>query len=107
MPHRSRIFRNGGILLNHPNWLDTEQYRSTPTGTQYEVCVNNPFGDNLSCPEANGDLSPVHFTGKERDWWLELAPANLDNFGARFYSSSTGGWPRFRTRRCGCPMLAF
>jgi len=36
----------------------------------------------------------VHFAGSERDWWNHLSPTNLDNFGARYYSSAMG---RFMT----------
>lgn len=81
-------------FFNHPDWLGTDRYRSTPTAGQYGYCVNDPFGDNQWCPTADGDISPVHFTGKERDGSNTLSPTNLDNFGARFYSSAMG---RFMT----------
>ena len=39
----------------------------------------------MTTSESCGDPSPMHFTGKERD-----SESNLDNFGARYDSSSTG-----------------
>jgi RHS repeat-associated protein len=48
--------------------------------------MNLPFGDDLTCTgTAVGEVSPLHFTGKERD--LE---SGLDYFGARYYGSSMG-----------------
>jgi len=47
-----------------------------------QTCYNLPFGDGQTC--AGTDVSPLHFTGKERD-----TESGLDNFGARFYSAST------------------
>lgn len=89
---RHLITFSGSIFYDHPNWLATEQYRSTMTGGLFGVCVNNPFGDDMYCNET--EYSPVHFTGKERDWSNSLSPTNLDNFGARYYSSATA---RFMT----------
>ena len=49
----------------------------------YQNCGSLPFGDGLQC--SNVDVSPLHFTGKERD-----AESSLDNFGARYYASNIG-----------------
>jgi RHS repeat-associated protein len=38
---------------------------------------------NLGCITTQGDLSPMHFTGKQHDY-----ESGLDNFGARYYGSS-------------------
>lgn len=81
-------------FFNHADWLGTNRYRSTPTGGLYGVCVNNPFGDNQYCSSADGDISPVHFTGKERDGGNTFSPTGLDNFGARYFTSGMG---RFMT----------
>lgn len=83
---RHLITFSGSIFYDHPNWLATEQYRSNMTGGLFGVCVNNPFGDDMTCAET--EYSPVHFSGKERDWSNSLSPTNLDNFGARCYSSN-------------------
>lgn len=85
---RHLITFSGSIFYDHPNWLASEQYRSTMTGGLFGVCVNNPFGDDMYCNET--EYSPVHFTGKERDWSNSLSPTNLDNFGARYFTSSMG-----------------
>jgi RHS repeat-associated protein len=74
----------GNTTFSHSDWLGTERMRngySSPTNL--ESCSSLPFGDGLSC--TNSDISPAHFTGKDRD-----AATGLDNFGARFDSSSLG-----------------
>jgi RHS repeat-associated protein len=48
-----------------------------------ETCQGLPFGDELNC--SGGDVSPLHFTGKERD-----VESNLDDFGKRYFGSSLG-----------------
>ena len=68
----------------HTDWLGSEHARSDQTGV---VCLSStllPFGDHLS---SNGtcDISPNHFTGKERD-----TESGNDYFEARYYSSSMG-----------------
>jgi RHS repeat-associated protein len=68
----------------HADWLGTERARTDPTGAVAETCQSLPFGDGLSCTGAS-DISFMHFTGKERDW-----ESGLDNFGARYNSSSLG-----------------
>jgi RHS repeat-associated protein len=85
---RHLVTYGAATVFNHPNWLGTEQYRTTTTGTQYEYCINNPFGDNMYCASNQGDLSRVHFTGKERDNYDTSNLTNLDNFGARYYFSN-------------------
>ncbi|MBZ5512183.1 MAG: RHS repeat-associated core domain-containing protein [Acidobacteriia bacterium] len=56
-------------------------------GGLHQWCTNLPFGDAQNC--TGSDPSPRHFTGKERD-----SESGLDEFGARYYSSSMG---RFMT----------
>jgi RHS repeat-associated protein len=66
--------------------LGNERMRSTLDGTSYESCMSLPFGDGLTCTgPAEGDVSPLHFTGKERD-----AESGNDYFGARYYANSMG-----------------
>jgi RHS repeat-associated protein len=64
------------------------QYINNPW--YYTYCTSLPFGDALTCHGGSGntvgsDVSPLHFTGKERD-----SESGLDNFGARYDSSSLG-----------------
>jgi RHS repeat-associated protein len=77
-------------LFDHPDWLGTERYRTETNATNYGYCLSDPFGDGLYCSEADGDISLIHFTGKERDDSSSETPENLDYFGARFYSSPLG-----------------
>ena len=66
------------------DWLGTERVRvNAITGAVSEKCTSLPWGDNLQC--SSTDLSPMHFTGKQRD-----PESGLDNFGARYNSSSLG-----------------
>jgi len=76
---------DGNTWFDHSDWLGTMRLRNTYATPSYnwETCTSLPFGDGLTCP--NGDQSTVHFTGKERD-----SESNLDNFGARYNSSSLG-----------------
>jgi RHS repeat-associated protein len=66
-----------------------------------------PFGDNQAitstCTDAP-DVSPRHFTGKERD-----TESNLDYFGARYYSSTQGRFmsPDWAARPTAIPYLVF
>lgn len=73
--------------FHHADWLGTERARTDWAGNLCETIASLPFGDgetpSTTCPE--GDVSPMHFTGKERD--LE---SSLDYFGARYNSSSLG-----------------
>lgn len=77
--------------FHHVDWLGTERARTDYAGSLCETITSLPFGDgqnfSSTCPE--GDVSPLHFTGKERD-----SESGLDNFGARYNASSMG---RFMT----------
>src|SRR6266567_3429042 len=81
--HLARV--GGWTTFNHSDWLGTERLRTSLNTNpySYEYCSSLPFGDGLSC--TGTDVSAIHFTGKERD-----AATGLDNFGARFDSSSLG-----------------
>jgi RHS repeat-associated protein len=82
--HTDTIF-----YYDHSDWLGTERARIDLSGTVCEKIASLPFGDNQTVTSTCGDLSPLHFTGKERD-----TESNLDNFGARYYGPSLG---RFMT----------
>jgi RHS repeat-associated protein len=96
--NRGEVYAGGQHLVTYRNWvtyfiaadmLGSERMRSTLDRTSYESCMNLPFGDGLTCiGSAAGDVSPLHFTGKERD--AEDTVSGNDNFGARFYGSSFG-----------------
>jgi len=74
---------SGATYFINADWLGTERVRTDKSGNTYETCVSLPFGDGLSC--SGGDPSPMHFTGKQRD-----TDSGLDNFEARYTSSSLG-----------------
>ena len=89
---RGEIYAGGWHLgTYYPNatyfsltdWLGTEHYRTNNLGNLYQTCYNLPFGDGQTC--AGTDVSPLHFTGKERD-----TESGLDYFGARHFNSSLG-----------------
>jgi RHS repeat-associated protein len=78
--HTDSIF-----YYDHSDWLGTERVRTDLTGNPCETIASLPFGDNQKIAGTCGDVSPLHFTGKERD-----TESNLDYFGARHYASSMG-----------------
>lgn len=67
----------------HADHLGTERRRTDVSGGSIETCTSLAFGDHLSC--SGSDVSPLHFTGKERD-----TESGLDYFGARYYGSNIG-----------------
>jgi len=79
--------QSGSTFFTHSDWLGIERARTDVSGALAEACTSLPFGDALSC--SSTDVSPMHFTGKERD-----SESGLDDFDARYYSSSVG---RFMT----------
>ncbi|HWZ78986.1 MAG TPA: RHS repeat-associated core domain-containing protein [Candidatus Sulfotelmatobacter sp.] len=82
-------YAGGTPLFIHSDWLGTVRLRNNATYPTYnfQTCTSLPFGDALTC--AGASQSTLHFTGKERD-----SESGLDNFGARYDSSSMG---RFMT----------
>ena len=79
----------GATFFTHSDWPGTERARTDMTGAACETITSLPFGDGQtisdSCGDSARDVSPMHFTGKERD-----SESGLDNFGARYDSSSLG-----------------
>ncbi|HKV25234.1 MAG TPA: RHS repeat-associated core domain-containing protein [Candidatus Acidoferrum sp.] len=78
-------YYNGTTYFIHSDWLGTERVRSSLAGAPCETISSLPFGDGLTTSGSCSDLSPLLFTGKERD-----NETGLDNFGARFNDSSFG-----------------
>ncbi len=76
---------NSTTYFIHPDWLGTERARADVSGALCETTTSLPFGDWQTSSGSCGDPSPMHFTGKERD-----SESGLDNFGARYDSSSMG-----------------
>ena len=76
-------YESGLTYFSYADWLGTERVRAAYSGGTPETCTSLPFGDWLTC--SGTDVSPMHFTGKERD-----SESNLDNFGARYDSSQMG-----------------
>jgi RHS repeat-associated protein len=77
------------FYYNHSDWLGTERARTNLSGIACETIASLPFGDGQAISGSCGDISHMHFTGKERD-----SESGLDNFGARYSASSLG---RFMT----------
>jgi RHS repeat-associated protein len=73
------------LYYDHADWLGTERARADLSGNACEKISSLPFGDGQTITGTCGDISPRHFTGKERD-----TESGLDNFGARYFGSSTG-----------------
>ena len=80
---------SGATFFIHADWLGTERARTDVTGAVCETIGSGPFGDGQTivdtCGDSAGDVSPLHFTGKERD-----SESGLDDFGARYNSSNFG-----------------
>jgi RHS repeat-associated protein len=73
------------FYYDHGDWLGTERARTDLSGSPCEKIASLPFGDNQTITGTCGDISPMHFTGKERD-----SESGLDNFEARYLGSSLG-----------------
>ena len=79
-------YRSDKTYFSAVDALGTERMSATVDQTSNESCMNLPFGDDLTCTgTAVGEVSPLHFTGKERD-----TESGNDYFGARYNSSAMG-----------------
>jgi RHS repeat-associated protein len=78
-------YKNSTTLFVHDNNIGTSTILSSVAGAVADCNALFPFGeqDNTICSTSN--LTTHKFTGKERD-----TESNLDNFGARYYSSAMG-----------------
>jgi RHS repeat-associated protein len=74
--------------------------RTGVSGATSETCTSLPFGDGQTC--TGTDVSPMHFTGKHWD-----TESNLDDFGARYYSSGMARWvtPDWSARQEAVPYV--
>lgn len=72
----------------HADHIGSVRVMTDNAGIKIQDCTFNPFGEQVSCTPDNVS-NHYRFTGKERD-----QESGLDNFGARYNSSSTG---RFMT----------
>jgi len=91
----TNVFANGeliatydpsGLQFHLSDWLGTRRVQTDYAGKLGAIYQSLPFGEMIPI---NQDLGATehHFTGKERD-----GESGLDNFGARYYASSTGRW---------------
>jgi RHS repeat-associated protein len=79
-------YRNSLTYFSSVDALGSERARSTQNESSVEGCDSLPFGDDQYCyASAAGNVSPLHFTGQERD-----SESGLDNFTARYNSSNIG-----------------
>jgi len=84
--------------FHNADWLGTERVRTDVNGDIYETCQGLPYGDGQVC--VGGEITPMHLTGKHRD-----TETNLDDFPARYYSSTQGRWlsPDWDTKPVSVP----
>ena len=76
-------YQSSTTYFNHVDWLGTVRMRSNVSGAPMETYTSLSFGDALS----GVGVSPVHFTGAERD-----TETSLDHLMFRQYSSTQGRW---------------
>jgi len=101
---------NADLYYDHADWLGTERAHINMAGTLCEATASLPFGDGQVIRAINGgcadssDVSPNHFTGKERD-----SESGLDQFGARYYGSSMGRFmtPDWAAKPTNVPYASF
>jgi len=80
------LLEDGGATnFSHIDWLGTERVRTTYDGAICESIASLPFGDGQTTTGSCYHSSPLHFTGKERDY-----ESGLDNSEARYMGSSLG-----------------
>jgi RHS repeat-associated protein len=72
------------------------------SGNVQERCAYYPYGGQVYC--TGSDPNHYKFTGKERD-----SESNMDNFGARYFASSTGRFmtPDWAARPTAVPYALF
>lgn len=66
--------------------LGTTRIMTDASGTVISNCTFNAFGEQISCSPDNTS-NHYRYAGKERD-----TETGLDDFGARYYSSTMGRW---------------
>ena len=76
-------YANGTTTFDTSDWLGTARVHTNMAGAITESCTSLPFGEDLTC--SGPEVSPLHFTGKERD-----GESGLDYFIHRHYASTMG-----------------
>jgi len=76
-------YANSTTYFAHQDWLGSERVRTNVSGGVAESFAYLPFGD----PVGTQGVSPVHFTGDERD-----SEDGLDHTRFRQYASTQGRW---------------
>ncbi len=71
-------------FFTHSDHLGTERVQTAVNGSSCETITNTAFGDGMN-ETGSCDPTALRFTDKLRDY-----ETNLDDFGARFYSSQLG-----------------
>src|SRR5207249_1820824 len=92
----------GTTYFTHGDHLGSTRLLTQLDRTTRECDDYYPFGESISCGSNTGN--PRKFTGKERD-----AESGLDNFGARYYTSSMGRFmtPDWAARPTTVPYAVF
>ncbi len=79
------------VYFVHTDWLGTERVRTNMAGQVCESITSEPFGEDVVTSTPSGvtgcNPTPDMFTGNPRD-----TESNLDDFGARYFSSQWGRW---------------
>lgn len=90
-------------FFTHSDHLGTERVETAVNGSSCETITNTAFGDGMN--EAGScDPTALRFTGKLRDY-----ETNLDDFGARYYSSQLARFmvPDWAARPTAVPYAVF
>jgi RHS repeat-associated protein len=92
-----------GAQYYHDDHLGSARIMTDATGTKIQDCTFNPFGEQVICSPDNAS-NHYRFTGKEHD-----NESGLDDFGARYFSSSMGRWatPDWSARPVTVPYANF
>jgi RHS repeat-associated protein len=92
-----------GAQYYHDDHLGSARIMTDSSGAIISNCTYNPFGEEIGC-SPNNTSNHYRFTGKERD-----SESGLDDFGARYFSSSMGRWatPDWNVRPVTVPYANF
>jgi RHS repeat-associated protein len=92
-----------GAQYYQDDQLGSARIMTDSVGTVISNCTFNPFGEQVGCSPDNPS-NHYRFTGKERD-----TESGLDDFGARYFSSSMGRWmmPDWSARPVTVPYAEF
>jgi RHS repeat-associated protein len=92
-----------GTQYYHADHLGSARVMTDSAGTIISNCTYNPFGEEVGCSPDNAS-NHYRFAGKERD-----NESDLDDFGARYFSSSMGRWatPDWDARPVSVPYANF